>query len=117
MQGDGVGHARLDDGRVMDVNDTWLAMPAERREDVIGQSARFMWPNSEDARRFVDALRDGQAVRGWEQEFQTRAGTRFVTQISAQVLLVGGETTILSTLIDINKMIMQGLSGRADVAA
>jgi PAS domain S-box-containing protein len=92
---------RLDDGRVMDVNETWLAMTAERREDIIGQSARFMWPNSQDARRFIEELRDKQVVQGWEQEFRTRAGARFVTQISAQVISFGGDMMILSTLIDI----------------
>jgi PAS domain S-box-containing protein len=92
---------RLDDGRVIDVNDTWLAMTGERRDAIVGQTARFMWPNTQDAQRFVQALQDRQTVRGWEQEFRTRAGVPFVAQISAQVLAIGGETMILSTLIDI----------------
>ena len=94
---------RLDDGRVVDVNETWLAMTEERREEVIGRSARFMWPNAEDARRFIAALRAEQTVHGWEQEFRTRAGKPFVTQISAQLLSIGGEALILSTLIDITE--------------
>jgi PAS domain S-box-containing protein len=97
----GIALTRVDDGRVIDVNETWLAMAAERREDIVGQTARFMWPNPQDAKRFVEEHRTHQTVQGWEQEFRTRAGVPFVTQISAQVLSIGGETMILSALIDI----------------
>jgi PAS domain S-box-containing protein len=92
---------RLDDGRVLDVNETWLAMTGERRENIIDRTARFMWPRAEQAQRFVEELRDRHAIHGWEQEFRSRDGTPFVTQISAQVLSFGGEPTILSTLVDI----------------
>jgi PAS domain S-box-containing protein len=92
---------RLEDGCVVDVNETWLAMTAERREAVIGQSARFMWPNAQDAKRFIEELQAHQTLHGWEQEFRTRAGVPFMTRLSAQVLSIGGETMILSTLIDI----------------
>ncbi len=92
---------RLEDGRVVDVNETWLRMTGERRGDIVGQSARFMWPDAEDARRFVEELRARQSVLGWEQEFRTRDGRPFLTQLSAQVLAIGGEPMILSTLIDV----------------
>ncbi len=92
---------RLEDGCVVEVNETWLAMTAERREDIIGQSARFMWPSPQDAQRFIEALQAHQALHSWEQEFRNRAGVPFMTQLSAQVLSIGGETMILSTLIDI----------------
>ncbi|MBG6082198.1 PAS domain S-box-containing protein [Rubrivivax gelatinosus] len=92
---------RLVDGSVFDVNDTWLAMTGERREDIVGRSARFMWPNAVDSRRFLDVLRAQGAVHGWEQEFRRRSGTPFVVQISAQSLSMHGEPMILSTLVDI----------------
>ncbi|MBZ8140609.1 hypothetical protein CLD22_11945, partial [Rubrivivax gelatinosus] len=94
---------RLDDGRVIDVNGTWLALTHERREDIVGQSARFMWPNLQDARGFLDELLDKRTLHGWEQEFRTRAGVPFMTQVSAQLLTMHGETVILSTLVDISE--------------
>jgi len=92
---------RLEDGCVVDVNETWLAMTGERREAVIGLSARFMWPKPQDAQRFIEELQAHQALHGWEQEFKNRAGVAFMAQLAAQVLSIGGETMILSTLIDI----------------
>jgi PAS domain S-box-containing protein len=60
-----------------------------------------MWPSAQDAQRFADELKRTQHVHDWEQAFLTRDGVPFVTQISAQLLTFGGETMVLSTLIDI----------------
>jgi PAS domain S-box-containing protein len=91
----------LDDGRVLDENETWLAMTGERREAVLGRSTRHMRPNDKDARRFLDELRAKGTPYGWEQAFRRSSGEIFVTQISAQILTVRGERAILTTLVDI----------------
>jgi PAS domain S-box-containing protein len=92
---------RFDDGRVLEVNDSWLAMTGERREDIVGKSARFMWPRLEDAQRFLAKLKSEGSLQGWEQDFRTKAGEPFWAQIAAQVLTLHGEKAILSTLVDI----------------
>ena len=93
---------RLKDGVVLDVNDTWVAMTGYRREQVLGRSARHMWPSAEDARRFLDELKEKGTLHGWEQAFYRQSGELYVTQISAQILAMRGETLILSTLVDIS---------------
>ena len=91
----------LDDGLVLDVNETWLRMTGETREALIGRSARFMWPSTGEAQRFVAALRLKGRLLGWEQEFRKRSGESYVVQISSQLLEIRGETVVLSTLVDI----------------
>ncbi|MGA2245061.1 MAG: PAS domain S-box protein [Verrucomicrobiota bacterium] len=93
----------LDAGTVLDVNDTWTAMTGYGREEVLGRSARHMWPTAEDARRFVDELKAKGRLPLWEQEFRHKSGGTYVTQMSAQVLDLRGEKLILSTLVDITE--------------
>jgi PAS domain S-box-containing protein len=97
--------SRLEDGLVLEVNDTWVALSGYCREEVIGRSARTMgiWPSPEAAQRFVAKLKENGSVRGWEQEFRKKSGELYVAQLSAQILEVQGETAVLSTLVDITE--------------
>ena len=96
---------RFEDGRFLDVNDTWLEMTGYSRNEVIGRFARQMpiWPASEPMARFVQALRQNGSVRGWEQEFYRKSGELYVAQLSATLLRVRDEQVILSTLVDITE--------------
>ena len=96
---------RLEDGLVLDVNESWIALNGYAREEVIGRSARQMhiWPTIEAAHRFIQELREKGSLRGWEQEFVKKSGEVFVAQLSAQILTVQGEPAILSTLVDITE--------------
>ena len=88
-----VALTRLEDGRFLEVNDTWLALNGYCREEVIGLSARDfpIWPTPEDRARFVQELREKGSLHGWEQNFLRRSGEVFVAQLSAQILTVRGE--------------------------
>lgn len=92
---------RYEGGDIVDVNDTWTAMTGYSREEVMGHSARHMWTNVTDARRFLDELREHGTLHGWEQEFRKKTGELYTTQISAQILKMRGEEMILTTLVDI----------------
>ena len=94
---------RMRDGLFIDVNDTWVALSGYTREESIGQSARTLhiWPAPEIAAHFVQSLREQGTVRGREQAFFKKNGETYIAQLSAQLLRVGGEDHILSTLVDI----------------
>jgi PAS domain S-box-containing protein len=96
-----IAWTRMEGGEVLDVNDAWLAMTGVTREEVVGRSARAMWPSEADLQRFLAALRENGRVSGWEQPFARRDGQTFYAQISSQVVPVNGEPTILTTLVDI----------------
>ncbi|WP_328755273.1 PAS domain S-box protein [Geomonas propionica] len=95
---------RFEDGVFLEVNETWEALTGYSREEAIGRSGRHIWPTPEAAQRFVAQLRDTGTLRGWEQEFNRKNGERFVAQLSSQLLSVGGEQVILSTLVDITQL-------------
>lgn len=96
---------RLEDGLFLDVNDTWVALNGYSRDEAIGHSARTMniWPTDEAASRFVKELREKGFLSGWEQEFYKKSGDPYIAQLSAQILTIGGEKVILSTLVDITE--------------
>ena len=100
-----IAMSRLEDGLILEVNDTWVALNGYSREEAIGHSAREMsvWPTTEASSRFVQELRAKGSVRGWEQEFLKKSGEVFVAQLAAQILTVRGETVILSTFVDITE--------------
>jgi PAS domain S-box-containing protein len=93
------------EGVFLDVNDTWVKLMGYSREEALGQSARKLpiWPNPESAARFIRELAEQGFLRDWEEEFCKKSGETFVAQLSAQMLQVGGEQVILSTLIDITE--------------
>ena len=94
---------RLDDGVFLDVNDTWVRLNGYTRDEVIDRCARTMpiWPTPEAAARFVMELRREGRLVGWEQEFRKKSGELFLAELSAQVLSVGGQDVILTTLVDV----------------
>lgn len=95
----------LEDGLVLDVNDTWVALNGYSRDESIGHSARTMniWPTDEAASRFVQELREKGSLSGWEQEFYKKSGESYLAQLTAQILTIGGEKVILSTFVDITE--------------
>lgn len=102
---------RLEDGVVLEVNDTWVKTTGYGREEIVGRSARGMWPTTEALSRFVGELERTGSLYGWEQEFLKKSGEVVVTQLSTQLLTLEGQKVILSTLVDITerKRAEQGL--------
>ena len=92
---------RLEDGLVLDVNDSWVAMSGYRREEVMGRSVRHMWPTTESAAHFVNELREKGVIRGLEQELRNKSGKLFAVQFASQRMTFAGEQVILSTFVDV----------------
>ena len=93
--------SRLEDGVVLDVNDSWVAMSGYSREEVMGRSVRHMWPTTESAAHFVSELREKGVIRGLEQELRNKSGGFFAVQFASQCLTFAGEKVILSTFVDV----------------
>ena len=95
--------SRLADGRILDVNETFLTLSGYRREEVVGQSSLSLtlWPSPEERARDIQALeRDGE-FRHLEQTLLTKSGEPRVLLLSGDRLTVGGEDLILFTGLDI----------------
>jgi PAS domain S-box-containing protein len=100
-----ISMTRLEDGVYLDVNNTWESLTGYGREEVIGRSARLMpiWPSQDDVSRFVQELNEKGFVLGREQAFLKKSGELFITELSSQILDIGGQKVILSTMVDITQ--------------
>ena len=100
-----MGITRLDDGKILEVNNTWVELHGYCRDEVVGSTIAelHIWPSPEDRERYVHALQEHGLLRGWVQEFRKKSGESFVGQLSAQIMTVGGDRVGLVTLVDITE--------------
>ncbi len=93
----------LEDGRVRDVNDSFLHTSGFTREEVIGRpmAELGLWLDPEDRAEGLRALRAGQQIRGIEARFRMKNGEQRVTILAADVVTFDGEACILTALTDI----------------
>src|SRR6185503_6296927 len=93
----------LEDGRVREVNDAFLELGGFERDAVVGRHVLDLnlWldPGQRDAG--VAALRAGQPVRDFTARFRVKGGEERVCVLAAELVVIGGETCILTALTDI----------------
>ena len=91
---------RADDGRFIEVNDTFISMTGFTRAEALADSSigLNLWVNVEDRQGTVAALRAGQAVVGRECLFQTKNGTIITGWFSAQTIHLSHGPCILSSI-------------------
>ena len=95
--------ARLTDGLVRDVNDSFVSMTGFGRAEVLGKSTKelHIWEQGEDRDRVVDILKKGGLVHGIDLDFRKKNGEPIKGLFSAEVILIDGEESILSSIADI----------------
>ena len=100
-----IAMTRLEDGLIIEVNDTWQAMFGYSRDEVVGGSTMSLqiWPTPEARARCAEELREKGSFRDWEQTLLTKSGEPFVSLASAELLIVAGEEVVLSTWLDITE--------------
>jgi two-component system, cell cycle sensor histidine kinase and response regulator CckA len=101
---DSVLIARLSDGAVLEVNQSFLKSLGYSREEILGHPAAEIrnWQQRDDFRRFYGALvREGE-VTNFETVFRSRAGELMNMLVSARIIEMGGERCVLSIARDIS---------------
>ncbi|MEI6608983.1 MAG: PAS domain S-box protein [Deltaproteobacteria bacterium] len=96
---------RPEDGKIIEVNDAFTLMTGFTREEAISNSTvgLKLWVSDEDRKFVVASLSKGQAVVGKELRFRTKSGKIITGLFSAQLIKVGIETCILSSIDDITE--------------
>ena len=94
---------RPEDGKIMEVNDTFTSMTGLTREEALSSSTVGMklWVSNEDRQFVVAALSKGQAIVGKEYQFRMKNGKIITGLFSAQSIKVSTGTCILSCIDDI----------------
>ncbi|HEY9848282.1 MAG TPA: PAS domain S-box protein [Leptolyngbyaceae cyanobacterium] len=95
----------LNEGRFIDVNESFLDLTGYQREEVIGRTAFELniWVNPEDRNNLKDILKKEGVVRNQELEFRGKSGQVYLFLFSAEIITLGGELCILVVNHDITK--------------
>jgi PAS domain S-box-containing protein len=93
----------LDDGRYLDVNDSFLNLVGFAREEIIGTKAadNGLWDSPEKRQNLIEWLSNDGSIRGLETEFYTRSGEPHVLLLSGEIIELGGRRCALLTGTDI----------------
>ena len=105
LSSDAFAVTRLDDGRVIEVNDAFLRLFGFERDGVIGRTTLElgMWSDPSDRSRLLQALvRDG-ATAGERVELRGSAGDVRTVEMSAHVVDVDGTACILAIDRDVTE--------------
>jgi len=102
---DSVTIVRLSDGKIIDVNKTFLETTGYHRDEFIGQSAPKLglWANDADRLVLIDMLRQDGECRELEFQLRRRNGEIFWARMSASLIEVEGDQCILTFARDISE--------------
>lgn len=94
---------RLEDGNLIDVNDTFISLSGYSREEVLDQSLTSLdlWYDSRDRKGMVTEIIEKGKVTGREFLFRKKTGELMTGLISAQIIHLANETCILASINDI----------------
>ncbi len=91
-------------GRIIDVNEAWLAAAGARRQDVIGKTGTELglWADAADRGRILEALEERGHVREIEAEL-VMGGRTLPARISVEYIEMHGERYLLWELGDLSE--------------
>jgi diguanylate cyclase (GGDEF)-like protein/PAS domain S-box-containing protein len=95
--------AILPEGRLLDVNETFLRLTGYRRKEVIGKTSLELnlWLKPEDRIRFEQGLIGQQSIRDVESQLLKKSGENLHVLASAEIIEIAGQPHGLIMLSDI----------------
>ena len=101
----GMAISRLEDGRVLDVNEAFVRVSGFSREELIGMSSLDVgiWVNPEDRRHLAEILTRDGFLRHLEKEFRTKSGEVRHGLFNVEPVCIGRETCVLTLVLDITR--------------
>ncbi len=93
----------LEDGRYLEVNETFLKTMGYKRKDVIGKTSLELntWIDRRDRDRIVARVREMGGIRNAEVQRKTRSGAIIDTLFSAETLSLEGKPVMISVTQEI----------------
>lgn len=97
--------ATLTEGRVVNVNDSFLATTGYNLLEVMGIPIREigLFPKAESYRRLIDALSQNRRVQAYSLPFLTKAGEHRMGVWSAEIVHIWGEACLLTAMADVTE--------------
>jgi PAS domain S-box-containing protein len=104
LSADPVMITRLKDGKILDVNQSFIEASGFSREEVIGRYSIEninLWANPDERQTYAEALMRDGAVRHMELQFRIKNGDIRLGSICGELIEIGGERCIFGTMRDI----------------
>jgi PAS domain S-box-containing protein len=100
---DAITITTLNEGRFLEVNDSFIRFSGYEQEEVIGHTAFELkiWVNESDRHRLLQELQTNGAIRNLEFAFRRKSGEVLTTLLSADVIDLDGVPCILAINHDI----------------
>jgi PAS domain S-box-containing protein len=95
----------IDEGRYLDVNDSFLAVSGYTRDEVVGHTSLELgiWDTSASRIDFVEQLKEHGSVLNAETRFRSKDGSVRLLLTSAEQIEIAGEHCLLSASTDITE--------------
>lgn len=102
---DAMSITTFNEGRYIDVNDSYLRLSNYKKEEVIGCTSLEInaWVNPEDRIRMQQMLREQGAIHNQEFEFRKKSGEVGIYLFSAEIVNINGESCLVSVRSDITE--------------
>ncbi len=95
----------INDGRFVEVNDTYLQTTGNTREEVIGKNSVQLnaWADPQERRRMLRILKEQGRVSKEEFRFRMKSGEIRTWLFSAEPITFGGEECLIGVSVDITE--------------
>jgi PAS domain S-box-containing protein len=95
----------LQDGRLLSVNDAFLNLLERTRDEVVGRTTTELgiWVDPATRSTWVEKINQASGIHNVEFEIRSQSGRIHHLLWSGEELLVGGESCLLSTALDITE--------------
>jgi len=96
--------AALDDGRIIEVNESFIELSGYARPELIGRTfLELIWQMPLTRPELIQQVRDRGVVRDLETRMRTRSGASRIVLLSSLMVDIGGQHCLLSVSNDITE--------------
>jgi PAS domain S-box-containing protein len=102
---DAIAITTLEDGKFIEVNDSYTRITGHTRQEVIGHTARELgdWANTKERDRVVRLLKEQGRVHNEEVHLRRQSGETSIALFSAEPINIDGEPCMISIARDITE--------------
>ncbi len=102
---DSITISTLQEGRFIEVNDSFVKLSGYERDEAIGKTSfeLNLWVNDRDRLNLLQELQATGVVRNLEFEFRQKSGKIITTQLSAEIIDLDGLPSLLAVHHDITE--------------
>lgn len=97
---------RPEDGKFIEVNDTFTSITGFTREEALNNSSigLSLWGDEKERNHVVNELQSGRSIQGMEFKFKSKEGKTIIGLYSAGLIRINKTNYILSSINDISQL-------------